>query len=92
MCTNVDLTTPASARLEPVDIGGEHDRLKMVLRPVRRSCRCPDCGAWSESIHSPRKLSDLPASADASGCRLKRVVFAAAVAHAHDGYSRNASI
>lgn len=64
MCTNVDVKTLVPPGFKLVDIGGEDDRLEMVLRPACGSRRCPDCGALSESVHSRyvRKLSDLPAS------------------------------
>lgn len=64
MRTNVDLASLVPAGFRLSDIGGDADRLEMVLHSTRRSCRCPDCGASSESIHSRyvRKLSDLPAS------------------------------
>lgn len=64
MCTNVDVKTLVPPGFKLVDIGGEDDRLEMVLRPACSSRRCPDWGALSESVHSRyvRKLSDLPAS------------------------------
>lgn len=52
MCMNDDLTTLVPPGFTLRDICGDDDRLDMVLRPARRSCRCPDCGASPESIHS----------------------------------------
>lgn len=64
MRMTVDLTTLVPPGFELGDIGGDVERLEMVIRPTRPSGRCPDCGTTSNSIHSRyvRKLSDLPAS------------------------------
>ncbi len=45
MRTNVDLTTLVPPSFKLIDVCGGDDRLEMVLRQTRRSCRCPDCGA-----------------------------------------------
>ncbi len=64
MRTNIGLTAliPSSFRL--VRSAGDAERLELLVRPSRPSCRCPDCGAVSNSVHSRyvRKLNDLPAS------------------------------
>lgn len=64
MPTNVGLTTLVPTGFRLIHTGGNAERLELVVRPSRPSCRCPDCGAVSDSVHSRyvRKLSDLPAS------------------------------
>jgi transposase len=64
MTVNFDLTTLVPPGFTLIDIGGDAERLAMVLRPTWLSCRCPVCKVVSESVHSRyiRKLSDLPAS------------------------------
>lgn len=64
MPTSVGLTTRIPRGFRLVHTGENAERLELVVRPSRPSCRCPDCGAVSDSVHSRyvRKLSDLPAS------------------------------